>query len=102
MGKKSVYKGIEEFILFGGRLDHCQLREQNFRETVYLALHCQDIDAGLEDRLLFGTDYPIELHFNRQQRMEAYYKGVTRAMQSILTPLQWEKVAYRNFERIFV
>lgn len=73
-----------------------------FMPTEDVARCCE---AGLADRVLFGTDYPIPRHFFEQQNMEVdmkeYYKGLLSSLADVLSPSDFEAVTSKNHTKIY-
>ena len=59
------------------------------------------VNSGFSDRILFGTDYPLPKAFYPAQDMMSYYHELVQAYQKIMSPTDWRKIAYHNFENIF-
>lgn len=55
------------------------------------------ITAGYGDKLLFGSDFPIDRHFYPNENPFVRYKVFKKNMQEILSP----NALYNNFNRIF-
>lgn len=59
------------------------------------------VNAGFSDKILFGTDYPLPKAFYPEQNMISYYHELVQTYLKIMSPTDWEKIAYQNFENIF-
>lgn len=59
------------------------------------------IETGLEDRILFGTDYPLQkIHAPEKDLLEDY-KNTIHDIWKVMTDEQWEKVSYVNFSKLY-
>ena len=94
-------------------LAHCRPVEQAievmkecancYGDTAYtpLADIAKLISAGLEDRILFGTDYPLQkIHAPEKDLLEDY-KNTIHDIWKVMTDEQWEKVSHINFEKLY-
>ena len=59
------------------------------------------IEAGLEDRILFGTDYPMQKIHAPEKDLLADYKETTCHVREVMSDAQWEKVSHINFEKLY-
>ena len=59
------------------------------------------LDAGLEDRILFGTDYPLQRVFFPGKKIASVYAELIRSVRLIMSERQWEKIAHENFEKLY-
>ena len=59
------------------------------------------IESGLEDRILFGTDYPLQKIHNPQGDLLADYKAKVHDDWKVMSDEQWEKVSHVNFNKLF-
>ena len=59
------------------------------------------ITAGLEDRILFGTDYPMQKIHAPEKDLLADYKETTSHVRELMSDAQWEKVSHINFEKLY-
>ncbi len=59
------------------------------------------IEAGLEDRILFGTDYPMQKIHSPQGNSLADYKAKVHDDWKVMSDEQWEKVSHLNFNRLY-
>lgn len=60
------------------------------------------VQQGLEDRVLWGTDYLVPRIFQHPPcDLTQFYVDILSTIQHEISPLQWQKISYRNFERVF-
>lgn len=59
------------------------------------------IDCGLSEKLLWGTDMCIPMHFNRNLDMVAYYRSKLQAFRDVCTWEQYEQVTCKNAIKLF-
>lgn len=59
------------------------------------------MDAGLEERVLFGTDYPMQKVHNPNGDLMADYKAKVQDDRKVMSDNQWEKVTHLNFKRLY-
>lgn len=59
------------------------------------------MDAGLEDRVLFGTDYPMQKVHNPNGNMMTDYKAKVHDDRKVMSEVQWKKVSHINFNKLF-
>lgn len=59
------------------------------------------INIGMENRILFGTDYPMQKVFYPKEDILSFYSTTIRFMQTIMSVEQWEKVSYMNFQKLY-
>lgn len=59
------------------------------------------IEAGLEDRILFGTDYPMQKIHAPEKNLLMDYKETICHVREVMSCVQWEKVSYMNFEKLY-
>ncbi len=57
---------------------------------------------GLEDRILWGTDYPIPKYFSRTEDMQKYYDSLVESLRSTVTPRQFRKITELNFHNFYL
>lgn len=59
------------------------------------------IEAGLEDRILFGTDYPMQkIHAPEKDLLTDYNEAIFH-VRDVMSYEQWEKVSHVNFEKLY-
>lgn len=59
------------------------------------------IEAGLEDRILFGTDYPMQKIHAPEKDLLTDYRETTCYVRDVMSYEQWEKVSHINFEKLY-
>lgn len=59
------------------------------------------IDVGLEDRILFGTDYPLQKVHNPKGDLLADYKVKVQDDWNVMSNKQWGKVSRLNFSCLY-
>lgn len=59
------------------------------------------IEAGLEDRILFGTDYPMQKIHAPVKDLLTDYKETIFHVRDVMSYEQWEKVSHINFEKLY-
>lgn len=59
------------------------------------------IETGLEDRILFGTDYPLQKIHAPEKDLLTDYKNTIHDIWKVMTDEQWEKVSHINFEKLY-
>lgn len=59
------------------------------------------IKEGLADRIMFGTDYPLHITFYPDNNHQEMYGKIIQDFQQVMSEEDWEKVSYRNFEKVF-
>lgn len=59
------------------------------------------MDVGLEDRILFGTDYPMQKIHNPNGDLMTDYKAKVHDDRKVMSDKQWEKVTHLNFKRLY-
>lgn len=59
------------------------------------------LDQGLAERLLWGTDCPINRHFFANMTTEKYYQKRLDQFRRIATKEQFKQVSDENFRRVF-
>ena len=59
------------------------------------------INTGFEDRILFGTDYPMQKVFYPNEDILSLYLTTIRSMQTTMSVEQWEKVSHMNFQKLY-
>ena len=59
------------------------------------------LNAGMENRVLFGTDYPLQKVFYPDEDILSCYSSTIRSMQTIMSVEQWEKVSHMNFQKLY-
>lgn len=59
------------------------------------------IDAKLSDRVLWGTDYPIQRAYYKDAEQETLYLNRINEVRGIMSPIEIEKVFYSNYNRLF-
>jgi len=74
-----------------------------YGDTAYtpLADIAKLISAGLEDQILFGTDYPMQKIHAPEKDLLADYKETTCYVRDVMSYEQWEKVSHINFEKLY-
>ncbi|MCQ2214840.1 MAG: amidohydrolase family protein [Bacteroidales bacterium] len=75
-----------------------------YADTAFTPAECisELIINGFEDRVLFGTDYPLHDYFYPGQDMSALYRKIILDTQSVMSEQQWDKVSHVNFEKLFL
>lgn len=76
----------------------CMKRCPNlFTDTAFMPVeyYKELIDAGLEDRVLFGTDFPIQGVYFNGELQELYEQELTRVMEAMYS----DKTLSQNFHR---
>lgn len=59
------------------------------------------IKEGLEDRILYGSDYPIhKKYFAEENLLKLYCENIT-FIKSRMTDKQWAKISHLNFEKLY-
>lgn len=69
-----------------------------FMATADVALCCE---AGLADRVIFGTDYPIPRHFYPDRDMKEYYKTLLSELADALNPKDFDTITCRNHVKVY-
>lgn len=59
------------------------------------------VDSGLENRILWGSDYPIPRYYYPDSDMGIYYKKELQTMKSRVTPNIYDKIKFYNFQTIW-
>lgn len=59
------------------------------------------MESGLSDKLLWGTDMCIPMHFNRGLNMAKYYRSKLQVFRDVCTSEQYEQVTSRNAIKLF-
>ncbi len=59
------------------------------------------IEAGLDDRILFGTDYPLQKVHNPNGNLQEDYMQKIHDDWKVMSEEQWAKVAHLNFKRLY-
>ena len=59
------------------------------------------VDAGLSDRLMLGTDYPLHRSFYKGRDMDEVYDNTIAELRATMSDENWQKVARGNFCRLF-
>lgn len=60
------------------------------------------LNAGLEDRILFGTDYPMQKVFYPDEDLITTYETIIRSVQSVLSNEQRAKIFNLNFQKLYI
>lgn len=58
-------------------------------------------EAGLSDRILWGTDYPIPRYFYPEKNMKQYYTDLIKSLQDSVSLEDYDRIAYRNFLSLY-
>lgn len=58
-------------------------------------------DEGLSERVLWGSDYPINKHYYPQTDAREYYLNLIRQLKETISAEDFELVTHTNFERLF-
>ena len=58
-------------------------------------------EAGLADRVLWGTDYPIIKHYYPDTDMREYYIHSVKALERKIDSMAFDKITGSNFMRLF-
>ena len=58
-------------------------------------------NAGLTDRVLWGTDYPIPKYYYRGKRMRKYYDSLISSLRDKVSESAFEEITNSNFISIF-
>ena len=61
----------------------------------------QMVAEGLEDRMLWGTDYPLHNVFYAGQDIKALYANMVSELQQNVSAEAFEKITCTNFEKLF-
>ena len=56
---------------------------------------------GLEDRVLWGTDYPIPRHYYPNADMGQYYMSLVEELRQSVSSIQFKKITEMNFSKVF-
>lgn len=74
-----------------------------YGDTAYtpLADIAKLISAGLEDRILFGTDYPMQKIHAPEKDLLTDYRETIFHVRDVMSCEQWEKVSHTNFEKLY-
>lgn len=59
------------------------------------------IRHGLADRILWGTDYPLQNVFYAGEDVVAHLNARVAAFRSVMGVDDWEKISHGNYERVF-
>lgn len=59
------------------------------------------VNNKLEDRILWGSDCPINLHFNSETDTVGYLTHKLGDLKAVVSPTIYEKITEKNFHRIF-
>lgn len=59
------------------------------------------LNAGMENRVLFGTDYPLQKVFYPDEDILSCYSSTVRSMQTIMSVEQWGKISHMNFQKLY-
>jgi len=59
------------------------------------------VNAGLSNRILWGTDYPLPLFFNDGENPESYFHKLLSDLSSQLSEDDFTKITYKNYEELF-
>lgn len=59
------------------------------------------IEAGLENQILFGTDYPLQKIHNPNGDLLTDYKAKVQDDWKVMSEKQWEKVSHKNFQKLY-
>lgn len=73
-------------------------------DTAFTPIECirQLMDAGFEDRVLFGTDTPLQRIYNLELSWEDAYTRNVYQIRGAITIKQWKKISYINSQRLFL
>ncbi|MCF0206553.1 MAG: amidohydrolase family protein [Bacteroidales bacterium] len=61
----------------------------------------QMISEGFEDRMMWGTDYPLHHVFYAGMDINKMYHDMVNQLQNAVSPEVFDKLTYLNFERLF-
>lgn len=56
---------------------------------------------NLQERVLWGSDYPIPKYYYPQEDMKAYYLGLVQQLRNTVDNEDFERITHKNFERLF-
>lgn len=59
------------------------------------------IHRGFADRILWGTDYPLQNVFYEGEDIVTHFNARVEAFRRMMTHEEWELVSYKNYERVF-
>lgn len=59
------------------------------------------IKEGLANRLMFGTDYPLQMVFYPDKDYQAMYREMIDDTRNVMSEDEWELVSHLNFEKVF-
>jgi len=59
------------------------------------------IQHGFANRILWGTDYPLQNVFYEGEDIVAHLNARIEAFKHIMSPAEWEMVSHENYERVF-
>ena len=101
------YKDVT-FILAHGRpinetIDIMKVYSNIWTDTAFMPIEnikklCK---AKLTDRILWGTDYPIPKYFYPQVDMLQYYRNLIEELHNTVSDIDFQKITYKNFIRLF-
>jgi len=58
-------------------------------------------NSNLSDRILWGTDYPIQRHFDRNIDLVEYYRTRLEVLRNSISKTAFEAITNKNFQRLF-
>ena len=58
-------------------------------------------NAGLTDRVLWGTDYPIPKYYYRRKNMRKHYDSLISSLEDAVSESEFAKITNNNFNIIF-
>ena len=59
-------------------------------------------DEKLSDRVLWGSDYPINKHYYLDEDSKDWYLNLLRELKESVSATDFEKITHGNFERLFL
>lgn len=101
------YSGIKIILAHGRPIDEtisvmkaCEnvYTDTAFMPTENIVALC---NAGLADRVLWGTDYPIPKYYFRRKSMSKYYNSLIKSLNNAVSQSEFEKITYKNFNVLF-
>ena len=84
-------------------IDVMQERQNCWGDTAYTPFSevAKLIAAGLEDRILFGSDYPMQKVHAPEKNLLADYQETLLGQRMVMSDEQWGKVSHLNFIKLY-
>lgn len=74
-----------------------------YGDTAFMSLNDVKllIQNGLEEKILYGSDYPIHKMYFLNKNIKKLYCENIASTRLLINNLQWEKISHLNFEKLF-